>query len=417
MFHNVSFRSLLDVLGQMDWQDLADISVVSVLLYFALQGLTSRRATRLVRGVLLLGALYLVARQTGMTLTVTLFQSFFTVFLVALVILFQEDLRLFFERLTVWRWNDPSDPRQEELIQAVVRAATVFARDRIGALIIIKGRDPIERHLRGGQALGGEVSSALLESIFDPHSAGHDGAAIIENNRITRFGVHLPLSHNREGIESRGTRHAAALGLAELVDAFCVVISEENGMLSAAYNGTIVEMPSRKSLESALQVFLGKISRSPEHNRVWHTMTHRLGTKLLSLGIGLTLWLVFVQGFKPVDKEFVVRVNASDVPDKLRIASITPSEVTVRVSGLSRDLARVRRPGLFINLSVAKAGMTRVILSEDDIRLNGPARLMSIEPPLVDVELVKTKPAAVPAPVRREAAPSPAKKKKWNIWR
>lgn len=409
----LSVDVLYDALREIRLSDVADMAIVSLFIYVAILGLTSRRAARVARGVLVVGCIYAVARYFDMALTLTLFRSLFTVFLISLVIVFQEDLRLFFERLTVWGWRDPSDPRHEELVQALVRAVTVFARDHIGALIVLKGMDPIERHLRGGQTLGGEVSGALLESLFDPHSSGHDGAVIIEDGRITRFGVHLPLSQRRDGIEGRGTRHAAALGLAELVDAFCIVVSEENGAFSAAHNGAIVELPSRKSLESALGIFLKQTSPGARRATRWIALFQHWRLKLIAASAGLVLWLMFVQGLKPVHQDFTVPVQASDVPDRLRVKTISPTHVTVRVTGLSREMSRLKPPLVSVSLAVASAGPTRVLLSENDVRLRGPAHLVAIEPSAVEIELVKIIPAAVPPAKPHRPAVKP--KKTW-LW-
>ena len=104
-------------------------------------------------------------------------------------------------------------------------------------MIVLQGNDPLERHINGGTNLDGIVSEPLLESLFDPHSIGHDGAVIIDGNRVTKFGCHLPLSMNTSKYENIGLRHTAALGLAERSDAICIVVSEERGTISLAYHG------------------------------------------------------------------------------------------------------------------------------------------------------------------------------------
>ena len=114
-----------------------------------------------------------------------------------------------------------------------------MAKKRIGALIVLQGNDPLERHINGGTSLDGLVSEPLLESLFDPHSIGHDGAVIINGNRIAKFGCHLPLSINTSKYGNIGLRHTAALGLAERSDAICVVVSEEKGTISTGLSGNI----------------------------------------------------------------------------------------------------------------------------------------------------------------------------------
>ena len=103
--------------------------------------------------------------------------------------------------------------------------------------LIAEGKDPIARHVMGGIELGGKISEPILKSIFDPHSPGHDGAVIVEHDQISLFAAHLPLSKDFQQLANVGTRHSAALGLAELSDALCIAVSEERGTISVARAG------------------------------------------------------------------------------------------------------------------------------------------------------------------------------------
>jgi DNA integrity scanning protein DisA with diadenylate cyclase activity len=119
----------------------------------------------------------------------------------------------------------------------------------MGALIVIPGRESIERHTEGGIEIDARLSEPLLLSLFDPNSPGHDGAVVIQGSRISAFAVHLPLSTVPAG---RGTRHAAALGLAERCDALCVVVSEERGTISLAREGAIRPIANEAQLAGDL---------------------------------------------------------------------------------------------------------------------------------------------------------------------
>src|SRR5690606_35018801 len=116
----------------------------------------------------------------------------FTVFLVALVLVFQRDIRRAFERLAAWRpASEESFSDSERLNRLLAETAAKIAEDRIGALIVLSGREPALDHIRGGIPLSGQASMPLLQSIFHPETPGHDGAVVIENGRIERFGAHL----------------------------------------------------------------------------------------------------------------------------------------------------------------------------------------------------------------------------------
>ena len=246
--------------------DFFDVAAVTLLIYLALLWIHRARAVRVLQGILILGVFYAVALQAGLVLTTSLFRGLLTVVMLSLVSLFQEDLRRFFERLTVYK----QDPMHRRMFQSLLRSVRYFSKHHIGALIVLKGRDPLERHLEGGQLLDGRMSSALLESIFDPHSDGHDGAAIIDGDHLKRFAVHLPLSKAYSSPEAAlGTRHAAALGLAELTDAFCLVVSETRGSVMIARDGKLVNMGDGQRLEKRLAGFLRQRFQTPATARSW----------------------------------------------------------------------------------------------------------------------------------------------------
>ena len=139
--------------------------------------------------------------------------------IIAVVVIFQEEIKQFFEFLArattsprVRGQRLTEIPRSE--IEVLVSTLSDLASERIGALFVLRGKVPIVRHLNAGMDLNGELSEALLKSLVDPHSMGHDGAVVIEANIVRQFSAHLPLSRNLGKVGKGGTRHAAALGLA-----------------------------------------------------------------------------------------------------------------------------------------------------------------------------------------------------------
>src|SRR5262245_61437702 len=184
-----------------------------MLAYAAIDWLRRARADLALVGIGILGIIYLLARQLGLGLTAWIFQGFFAVFLILIVVLFQADLRQGFERIALWglRRNRSALPAADSNAQ-LVSAVAKLAATRRGALIVLPGRDPVERHLQGGIGLDGRLSEPLLLSLFDPHSPGHDGAVLVDRDLVRRFAVHLPLSADRSQLGMLGTRHAAALG-------------------------------------------------------------------------------------------------------------------------------------------------------------------------------------------------------------
>jgi len=398
----VWLRDLWGTFRGISFADVLDILVIACLLYLVLLWFKRTKAAFVARGIFIFAAVYLVAQQAGMYLTTWMFQGFFAIFLIALVVIFQEELRSFFERLAIWslrrRASHPLQPKQVEIL---VRTAGTFAREHIGSLIVLRGRDPLERHLEGGEELDGRLSEQLLASIFDTHSEGHDGAVVVEGDRVTRFGVHLPLSKDFAQLSGLGTRHAAALGLAERTDALCLVVSEERGVVSVAKDGYIFAVKHLKALEEHIATFLRDKRPATVEMRWWRDALRRNATeKALALTIALALWLVFVQGYSPASGVFKVPVEPRAVPEGMRLGAITPATVNVTLRGLKRDLKLLNPLSLRVAVDLAqeKEGTHRVTISEANLRVPGPLQLAQADPPVVELELIEAK---EPAPLLR----------------
>jgi uncharacterized protein (TIGR00159 family) len=234
---------------QIGLADIIDIALVTIVLYMAIVWMRRTKAGLVGLGLFILGAVYIVARQLGLQLIAWFLQGFFAIFLIIIVVIFQEELRQIFERIALWSLRKRgTQTAQSETADTLVETVSDLARDKIGALIVLPGSQPIERHISGGIRLDGELSEPLLKSVFDPHSAGHDGAVVVEKDRISRFAAHLPLSKDFRQLSRVGTRHSAALGLAELTDALCLVVSEERGKISIAQDGRLREVGSTPEL-------------------------------------------------------------------------------------------------------------------------------------------------------------------------
>ncbi|MEX2501367.1 MAG: diadenylate cyclase CdaA [Trueperaceae bacterium] len=231
--------------------DLLDIVILATLLYHGYRLLIGSRAWNVLRGIAALGALWLTASALGLLGTQWVFDRFAPVGLLALVIVFQPELRAALER--VGRGRGPravsGDPVRE--IMEAVRELSVR---KVGALIAIERSTPLAEHGQQGTVLDTPVRSELLETLFDSHGPLHDGAILIQGDRIAFAGAILPLSDRQEGWEAQlGTRHRAALGLAEVSDALVVVISEERGTVSLARDGQLLTNVAPSDLVKALR--------------------------------------------------------------------------------------------------------------------------------------------------------------------
>jgi diadenylate cyclase len=373
--------------------DIVDILVVTSFAYTMIALLRRTRAAFVAIGILILGVVYIVARGFGLQLTAWMLQGFFAIFLVIVVVIFQEELRQLFERLALWSLRrERPHVAASEPIDIVVRCVTDCARIHIGALIVLPGRQLVQRHIEGGIVLNGQISVPLLRSIFDPHSPGHDGAVILENDRVTRFAAHLPLSKDFRQLVGVGTRHSAALGLAELTDALCVVVSEERGTISVARDGRLRELQNPHALGTVLQEF--SAAQQPPQHRSWtgiDLIRRNWLEKVASLLLVIGLWYLYVPGSRPTQATFSVPVTVLNLPEGYALDEVTPSAVEVTFAGPSRAfyLFDRRSLGVTVDAALARLGRRTFQISEQNVRHPSDLSVENVLPVAVKISVSK----------------------------
>lgn len=316
--------------------DLLDIAVIAFFLYAGLLWLKQRATYSVIFTIALVAWLYAFAHLLGMRLTLTLFQAGLTAILVALVLIFQQDIRRGFDRFATWgvfyRQHPPAALSQA--IDILVESIAILAANYIGALVVVKGRESLDRHIRGGVTVNGQISQPLLYSIFHPDSPGHDGAVLVEGNQIDRLGVHLPLSANLQEVGGAGTRHTAALGMAECSDALVIVVSEERGTISVAEQGKLDAIGSAADLKERLQRFYQDMLPSAPEVKQSAWLTRHIGYKLVACGMASLLWLLFAYQAEPLQRTLPVKIQLEgSLPTPLRLLNVKaqPSSVQVRL--------------------------------------------------------------------------------------
>ena len=376
--------------------EVVDIIFVAVLLYTAIVWARQTRAAFVVRGILILGGIYIIARYLDLQMTAWVFQGFFAIFLIMIVVIFQEELRQFFERIAVWslaRKRVP--PLGSQTSDILVRTLSDLAKEHVGALMVIRGNDPLERHITGGIALDGKLSGPLLKSIFDPHSPGHDGAVLVEQDSITRFAAHLPLSKDLTQLTHVGTRHSAALGLAELTDALCIVVSEERGTISFARDGKLREVENLQQLGAVIDSFLRtKFPSTQQSNISLQFFRENWIAKAISLSLAIGFWYIFVPGSKTVQVSYRIPVSVENLPADLRVEDIEPPMVNATFSGPRRAfyLFDARKIRVAIDVSMADLGRRTFNISEQNIRYPKELTLTEVSPSTLRLSVKKIPP-------------------------
>jgi uncharacterized protein (TIGR00159 family) len=229
---------------------ILDITIVSILLYAFLFVLRRFKLTPLIFGFITLIILYLIAYILHLPLTKLIFQEFIKVIVIIFAVIFQREIRKYLEVISFYGFTSYTRHTDPEVLHIIEESVKQMSEHKIGALIIFPGHEPIDRFILNRYNLDGFISPPLLLSIFDHSSPGHDGAVIIEGNKIKSYGVYLTLSRSYKGSVKYGTRHLAALNLARNSDSFIIAVSEERGDISIAYNGdlTRVDFPTFKSM-------------------------------------------------------------------------------------------------------------------------------------------------------------------------
>jgi diadenylate cyclase len=363
--------------------DAIDIAVIAVLLYSALVWFKQTASRSVLIGVSVLAAVYFLARVLDMYLTSLVFHTAFAVLLVMMVVVFQEEIRRAFERVAIL-----GTLRQRRLAftfadeaDALVEAAFALAARKSGALIVLQGREPLGRHLDGGIELSGCISKPLLYSIFDPSSPGHDGAVIVERDRIEQFAAHLPISKNHKEIHGRGTRHSAALGLSECSDAMIIVVSEERGVVSVAERGKLKEMRTAADLKGRFERFFE--DRFPvKTEAAWKRLaTHHARLKLLALFLAVVAWFLLASSIEKMQISYVVPIEYRNIPENAHIDEWAPAEAIVTLSGSERAFRLFDRRLLRISvdLSEARNGTEQISITEKNVT----------RPPNVNVDRIK----------------------------
>ncbi|HEX2955376.1 MAG TPA: diadenylate cyclase [Chitinispirillaceae bacterium] len=380
--------------------DLVDITVISVILYFVLIWIKQRASRSAIIALVSVVVLYSGAHIFSMYLTSMLFKAGLTAALVALVLIFQEDLRMAIEQLSSWRAFNSKHAlvASAKTIESLVESSVNLARDRIGALIVIKGRDSLERHLSGGFSLNGRLSMPLLYSIFHPATPSHDGAVIIEADRIDRFGVRLPLSHNNAEVGNAGTRHTAALGLSERSDALVIVVSEERGVVSIAENGRLNQVSSQ-TLQERLDSFYRNIFPEPKVKKRFTWLTSNMPVKIASVSFAVLFWLALAFKVETVNRIFTVPVECRNLPKYMVVENQYPTEVQISVSGIERAF-NFDPTSLVVSFDMSSVadGEKSIKIERDNINLPEGIKIQKINPHTIT--FVSKRFAPVDVPVR-----------------
>lgn len=240
-------------------KDVIDILLVAMLLFYIYKLMKRSSAANIFTGIIVFVVAWIIVSQVfNMRLLGTIFDKLVSMGVIALVIVFQEEVRRFFStigtRSSLFRFfsKRAKVKSNQEDIMPIVMACKKMSMDKVGALIIIERSVGLKEYISSGEQIDAIVNNSLIQNIFFKNSPLHDGAMIIRGKRIVAAGCILPVSHSADIPKSLGLRHRAALGISQKSDALAIIVSEETGNISIAHNGKYQLRLTPDELETAL---------------------------------------------------------------------------------------------------------------------------------------------------------------------
>ncbi len=385
------------------WWDLLDIAIVSILIYEFLKLIRGTRAVQMAVGSLLIVGLFYVSRLAPLQTLNWMIRNALVYVAFAAIVIFQSDIRralAHFGRAPFFRYFNRQEATNET-IEEVVVAATMLASHRTGAIIAIEREIGLRNYIESGIPLDAEMTYDLLVTIFQPGSPLHDGAVVLQENRIAAAACFLPLTVNPLSAATSGRGTAPRIGLTEENDAVAVVVSEERGQIALAIEG---RPRARSHRRSAARPPADADLASPARHApagdaglralmAYHPFRH-LGLKVLAIVLASVLWFT-VAGEHVVERSMRVPLAVRNLPPNLEIVGDLPESVDIRVRGSAAQLSRLDTGDVvaMLDLTTARTGRAAVPPALRRSRVPYGIDVAQVMPPTISLSLEKSRAA------------------------
>ncbi len=256
------FDWIINVISSMKINDILDILIVSIIIYYLLKFLSGTRGWQILIGISLILLVWLFAKILKLQTVVWIFDNIWSIGLFLLIVVFQPELRRGLAKLGESGIFSFITPSQKKVIDDIIRASLFLAERKIGALIVFERNINLDNYTEGCVKLDAEINLETIIAIFTPQTPLHDGSIIIRDKKIHSARCFLPLTINPNVPPNVGTRHRAAMGITEETDAVALVVSEERGEISLAVDGKLYRDLDALTLRNKLLKFLGYKERN-----------------------------------------------------------------------------------------------------------------------------------------------------------
>jgi uncharacterized protein (TIGR00159 family) len=380
-------QKLLIFVSSIRWQDFIDIAFISYILFRLYALFRGTDAFRVLVGIAFLWILQRLAVSLGLILTSWMMEGIIAVAALIVIVVFRNEIRSVFRARNIWAilWGLPRKPTKTP-VEIITESVFNLAKRRIGALMVLPGKEDLEEFVQQGIAWDGRVSTEMIESIFWPNNPVHDGAAIIEGNRVVEVGVILPLSHRKDLPSAYGTRHRAAAGLSETTDAMVIAVSEERGAITITRGFDVLTIDGKMQLVKALREHLG--FRENQSRFLKRRKIELRIAALVSLLIVSGVWFSISRGLDAI-KAFDIPVEYANQKPGMELLNTSATSVRLFLQG-SRALLRSIRPEQIrvkMDLDKAVAGTNTFAITNNNLSIPPGLSLKEVRPMVVDVNL------------------------------
>ena len=380
---------------------ILDILLVALIFYGVLRLFQGTQAVSLLRGILVVALVAIVA-ASRLTAFSWLVRNALPMILVAIPVIFQPELRRALERLGrtgALIGRTMPETLTQQLLHEIILTVETLARQQTGALIVLEGDTGLEEYIESGVRIDAKASARLLETIFFPGTALHDGAVIIRGNQVVAAGCLLPLTARTLADPSLGTRHRAAAGITEQNDALAIVVSEETGIVSMARASRLVRDWTASDCVSRSRRSIGRGGSSAAGHDMRRWLSN-LGAAGLALLLAVTVWVIAVQEEYPSDwVSEPIALSRVGLPENLNVFGEVAGQVRIEARASKqrwRDL-QARDFTAWVDLAGLPAGETDVRVQ---VKSPDPSvQVLSIDPQRVRVRLEEKRAKTVPVKV------------------
>ena len=370
----------------LNWQTLLDIILIAAGLFFLYRTFIRLGTWKILIGMLAAFVVFVLASILNLEGVEWIFKNVSHVALLGLIIIFQPEIRKIFEKVVSVAVAKKKG-NSSDTTKIVAESLWALATKNRGAIVVFPGKEQIQDKISGGYLLKALPSVPLIMSIFDPNSPGHDGAVVIADDLLTHLGVRLPMSKSSRLPEEFGTRHHAAMGMAEETDSLVLLVSEERGHVSSFENGNMTRLNSPEEIIAAVEKHFSKFGIIP-FAQITSMSPRTLLQVASSLLIATVFWSTLILGQKQiVERTMNIPIEYTSPGEGMVLMGTRVQELVVHAAGpksAMNDFA-LSEPKALVDLSQMMEGTQTIPVTGENIRYPKEVTLLDISP--ADLEL------------------------------